>query len=145
MLPQWPPAVVCGVRSAAPGDVEPVRHDFAVLTFPVPVPLEAMSLADPTSMYVERGTVSAPLLEPSLSFGVCSSPAAQACLRVGVLLYGMLSLPVSVCAFSAREVDRPVGPEALVASRFGGAVKPGKSAVSLVDRCEVSLPPLDFR
>ena len=91
-------------------------HDVAVLALPVSSPLDAVSIGYAFAMSIEWGAGSPPLLESSLPFRVGCPAATQAGLCFSVVLYEMLAVPVSVCAFLAREVYRSVGSESLLAA-----------------------------
>ena len=56
----------------------------------------------------------------------------------------MLAVPVSICAFLAREVYRSVGPESLLTSWGCPSVEPWEGTVLLVGGNEETLPVLDL-
>ena len=104
------------VGPSASGDVESVCHSVTVLALPVPCPLEAVSVGDTLAVSVKWAAVLTPLLQSSLSLCVGGSSTAEACLGLAVVLYEMLAVPVSVGAFLAWEVDRPIRSESLLAA-----------------------------
>jgi len=103
----WSASMSGWVRPLAPGDVEPVRHDRAVLAFPVSDPLEAVSVARASAVDVQGVTVSAPLLEPALSLCCAGASASHAGLGVGERGEEMLALPAHVGAEFAGQMGGP--------------------------------------
>ena len=136
-MPGW-------VRPLATGDVEPVRHDRAVLALPVSNPLKAVAIASAPAVDVQGVAVSAPLLKPALSFGCTGAAASDAGLRVGEGSEEVLALPVHVGAELAREVCWSIRPDTLGEPVFATSMQPGEGPILLVGVDEEVLPPVNL-
>ena len=98
-----------GVGLPTAGEVKSVGHGGAVLALPVTFPVKTMPSFDALSVDLQWETVPPPLLELTLSLGVCGAAASEACLRLSVVLEEVLAGPMSVGTLFPGEMDGPVG------------------------------------